>query len=179
MLALRGLLLRAAGSNSGSSGGGDGPKRLGVTVWDALLGDSRASSSALSPGDYDALAELPVKGRKKNSGKKDDSKWGDRRNRRRVYSGGWTPKKRLSRPEMDKLRFLASVDKEKYTPKVLSTMFGISYEAVKRIMKSSYTPRSIGGRTQKNGRPTSGLESLTPHLRPRPTVESSNDDSDD
>jgi len=58
----------------------------------------------------------------------------------------WRPKRRLGRVEMDMLRQLfnkSSVNKEDSNHiKDLSEKFGISWEAVKRILKSKWTPSS-------------------------------------
>jgi predicted 3-demethylubiquinone-9 3-methyltransferase (glyoxalase superfamily) len=55
----------------------------------------------------------------------------------------WTPKRKLGRVEMDMIRQLfnaKSKNGEENVIKDLSEKFGISWEAVKRILKSKWKP---------------------------------------
>lgn len=53
---------------------------------------------------------------------------------------GWSPKKRLTRYQMDYLRTLRSESPELWTPRRLSKYFGISYISVVKILKSNFHP---------------------------------------
>jgi len=53
---------------------------------------------------------------------------------------GWNPPKKLSREAMDGLRALHHTQPEVFTTPVLAQRFRISPEAVRRILKSKWTP---------------------------------------
>ncbi|KAJ1910555.1 hypothetical protein H4219_006182 [Mycoemilia scoparia] len=52
----------------------------------------------------------------------------------------WEPKKRVARSTMDKIRFLHNEMPEIWTISKLSGQFKISFEAVRRILKSKFVP---------------------------------------
>ncbi|CAG8468643.1 6242_t:CDS:2 [Acaulospora colombiana] len=52
----------------------------------------------------------------------------------------WEPKKKVSREIMDEIRTLHEQAPEENTPKILSQQFKISPEAVRRILRSKWTP---------------------------------------
>ena len=52
----------------------------------------------------------------------------------------WTPKKKLTRYQMDYLRTLRSESPELWTLRRLSKYFGISYVSVVKILKSKFQP---------------------------------------
>lgn len=52
----------------------------------------------------------------------------------------WRPKKLLRRDKMQELRQLHQDDPTTNSREVLSKRFGVSYEAVKRILKSKWQP---------------------------------------
>ena len=56
--------------------------------------------------------------------------------------GPWRPLKRLSRCEMDHMRYLRELQPDEWTHDKLSKMFGVSSSAVKRILRSKFDPSS-------------------------------------
>jgi hypothetical protein len=50
----------------------------------------------------------------------------------------WSPTKKLSIPTMAGIRALHQRDPTTYTPQHLSLQFGVSFEAIKRILKSKF-----------------------------------------
>ncbi|KAI7907099.1 uncharacterized protein BX663DRAFT_548181 [Cokeromyces recurvatus] len=64
----------------------------------------------------------------------------------------WLPKKRVSRETMEKIRSLARFQPEIYTVKQISTEFKLSFEAVKRILKSRYNPTQVVAERQERNR---------------------------
>eukprot|EP00052_Salpingoeca_macrocollata_P005020 m.44931 g.44931 ORF g.44931 m.44931 type:complete len:177 (+) comp14610_c0_seq1:46-576(+) len=54
--------------------------------------------------------------------------------------GRWTPVKKLSRPAMEHLRTLHATDPAVHTREKLAQTFGISVEAVRRILRSKFEP---------------------------------------
>lgn len=52
----------------------------------------------------------------------------------------WTPIKRLSRSQMDHLRMLYRDYPQEWTVEKLQVRFGISFSAVKRILRSKFEP---------------------------------------
>ncbi|KAI8866224.1 hypothetical protein GQ42DRAFT_102919, partial [Ramicandelaber brevisporus] len=52
----------------------------------------------------------------------------------------WSPAKRITRSSMESMRLLASEDPEYWTFARLCQRFGVSYEAVRRIMSSNFVP---------------------------------------
>uniref|UniRef100_A0A1X7VVE1 Uncharacterized protein n=1 Tax=Amphimedon queenslandica TaxID=400682 RepID=A0A1X7VVE1_AMPQE len=52
----------------------------------------------------------------------------------------WTPMKRLSRSQMDHLRMLYRDYPQEWTVDKLQVRFGISFSAVKRILRSKFEP---------------------------------------
>lgn len=52
----------------------------------------------------------------------------------------WSPKKRLTRHQMDHLRTLRRDFPDEWDIKKLGAQFGISYMAVKRILRSKFEP---------------------------------------
>lgn len=56
----------------------------------------------------------------------------------------WQPKKRLSRDAIEHLRALHGSAPAQFGHKVLSDMFGISQEAVRRILRSRFDPSDAG-----------------------------------
>ncbi|KIO25376.1 hypothetical protein M407DRAFT_244098 [Tulasnella calospora MUT 4182] len=59
---------------------------------------------------------------------------------KRKFPEGWNPPKKLSRQLMDDMRDLKRLDPEKFTTDVLASQFRVSPEAVRRILRSSWTP---------------------------------------
>jgi len=57
-----------------------------------------------------------------------------------LYPNGWQPQKKLTRYQMDYLRSLRTDFPSEWTITKLSTSFGISHSAVKRILKSKFEP---------------------------------------
>lgn len=58
------------------------------------------------------------------------------------FPDGWSPPRKISRDAMDGLRQLRALDPETFTTEVLAERFKISPEAVRRILKSKWTPSS-------------------------------------
>ncbi|KAI3319213.1 hypothetical protein HD806DRAFT_296360 [Xylariaceae sp. AK1471] len=56
------------------------------------------------------------------------------------FPGGWRPRKRLSPDALDGIRALHSQFPEQYTTEVLAENFEVSPEAIRRILKSKWTP---------------------------------------
>ena len=56
------------------------------------------------------------------------------------FPEGWAPPRKISRSAMDALRQLHQIDPEGMTTAVLAEKFKISPEAVRRILKSKWTP---------------------------------------
>eukprot|EP00698_Gefionella_okellyi_P004432 TRINITY_DN1408_c0_g1_i1.p1 TRINITY_DN1408_c0_g1~~TRINITY_DN1408_c0_g1_i1.p1 ORF type:complete len:189 (+),score=20.61 TRINITY_DN1408_c0_g1_i1:90-656(+) len=52
----------------------------------------------------------------------------------------WRPQRRVSRGDMDKIRFLHKEEPDKFSVIALSEQFQISFEAVKRILRSKWVP---------------------------------------
>lgn len=59
---------------------------------------------------------------------------------KKAFPEGWAPPKKLSRDAMDGLRALHEADPETFTTPLLAEKFKISPEAVRRILKSRFTP---------------------------------------
>ncbi|KAF8889690.1 Neugrin-domain-containing protein, partial [Infundibulicybe gibba] len=59
---------------------------------------------------------------------------------RKTFPAGWAPPRKLSRDAMDGLRALHRFDPEKFSTPILADKFRISPEAVRRILKSRWTP---------------------------------------
>jgi hypothetical protein len=59
---------------------------------------------------------------------------------RRAFPAGWSPPKKLSREAMDGLRTLHAHDPVQFSTPALAERFKISPEAVRRILKSRWTP---------------------------------------
>ena len=57
-----------------------------------------------------------------------------------MFKGPWRPKKRLTRYQMEHLRTLRKEFPSHWTIDELSHHFGISYSAVKRILRSKFEP---------------------------------------
>ncbi|KAG8978317.1 Required for respiratory growth protein 9 mitochondrial, partial [Tulasnella sp. 427] len=64
---------------------------------------------------------------------------------KRKFPDGWNPPKKLSRQLMDDMRSMKSVNPEKFTTDVLAAHFRVSPEAVRRILKSKWTPDAKRG----------------------------------
>ncbi|ORY96186.1 hypothetical protein BCR43DRAFT_491228 [Syncephalastrum racemosum] len=64
----------------------------------------------------------------------------------------WMPKKRISRPAMDRLRALHAEDPEEHTYEKLADSFQISHEAVRRILKSRFRPAPAVAQRQEHNR---------------------------
>ncbi|KAG2190540.1 hypothetical protein INT46_010702 [Mucor plumbeus] len=64
----------------------------------------------------------------------------------------WAPKKRVSRPTMEKIRALAASQPEVYNVVTLSREFKLSVEGVRRILKSRYIPKAQDGERQEKNR---------------------------
>ncbi|KAI2632052.1 hypothetical protein GGR54DRAFT_15412 [Hypoxylon sp. NC1633] len=56
------------------------------------------------------------------------------------FPGGWSPRKRLSPDALDGIRALHSQFPEDYTTEVLAEKFEVSAEAIRRILRSKWTP---------------------------------------
>lgn len=54
--------------------------------------------------------------------------------------GPWRPLKRLSRWEMNHMRYLRETQPDEWTHDKLTKMFGVSSSAVKRILRSKFDP---------------------------------------
>lgn len=57
-----------------------------------------------------------------------------------LFPQGWQPPRKLSREAMDGLRALHAHDPETFTTPVLAEKFKVSPEAVRRILRSKWTP---------------------------------------
>ncbi|KAI8366237.1 hypothetical protein BD560DRAFT_401051 [Blakeslea trispora] len=64
----------------------------------------------------------------------------------------WMPKKRVSRPTMEKIRLLAALQPHTYNTARISQEFKLSVEAVGRILKSKYTPTPKDAERQEKNR---------------------------
>ncbi|KAJ2962465.1 hypothetical protein NQZ79_g2303 [Umbelopsis isabellina] len=53
----------------------------------------------------------------------------------------WQPRNRVSREVMDEMKRLSEMDPEKWNAKTLAVEFKKSPEAIRRILKSRYTPK--------------------------------------
>ncbi|KAL7748463.1 Required for respiratory growth protein 9 mitochondrial [Sorochytrium milnesiophthora] len=62
------------------------------------------------------------------------------RRHRDQTQGHWSPVKKLSREDMDKVRVLHSADPDTYSTRALSSTFKVSYEAIRRILHSKFVP---------------------------------------
>ena len=60
-----------------------------------------------------------------------------------LFPSGWNPPRKLSREAMDGLRTLHVHDPNTFTTPVLAERFRISPEAVRRILKSKWTPNRL------------------------------------
>ncbi|CEP13359.1 hypothetical protein [Parasitella parasitica] len=67
-------------------------------------------------------------------------------------TSNWAPKKRVSRPTMEKIRALAASQPGVYNTVTLSTEFKLSVEAVRRILKSNYVPKEQDAERQETNR---------------------------
>ncbi|KAL9557862.1 hypothetical protein MBANPS3_001171 [Mucor bainieri] len=67
-------------------------------------------------------------------------------------ASNWAPKKRVSRPTMEKIRALAATQPEVYNVVTLSKEFKLSVEGVRRILKSKYVPEGQDGERQERNR---------------------------
>lgn len=59
---------------------------------------------------------------------------------KKKFPGGWAPPRKLSREAMEGLRRMYKLDPATYTTPFLAGNFGISPEAVRRILKSKWEP---------------------------------------
>ena len=59
---------------------------------------------------------------------------------RKNFPDGWSPPRKLSREAMEGLRELHRFDPKKFDTPVLAEKFRVSPEAVRRILKSKWTP---------------------------------------
>jgi hypothetical protein len=57
------------------------------------------------------------------------------------FPGGWNPRKRLSPDALAGIRAIHSQFPEQYTTRVIAEKFEVSPEAVRRILKSNWTPK--------------------------------------
>ncbi|CAO0794396.1 unnamed protein product [Mucor circinelloides] len=67
-------------------------------------------------------------------------------------TANWAPKKRVSRPTMEKIRALAAAQPEVYNVVTLSREFKLSVEGIRRILKSKYVPEAQDGERQERNR---------------------------
>ncbi|KAK4521894.1 D-3-phosphoglycerate dehydrogenase 2 [Mucor velutinosus] len=67
-------------------------------------------------------------------------------------ASNWAPKKRVSRPTMEKIRALAATQPEVYNAVTLSKEFKLSVEGIRRILKSKYVPEAQDGERQERNR---------------------------
>ncbi|CAO3642907.1 unnamed protein product [Mucor fragilis] len=67
-------------------------------------------------------------------------------------TSNWAPKKRVSRPTMEKIRALAATQPEVYNVVTLSKEFKLSVEGIRRILKSKYVPDAQDGERQERNR---------------------------
>ncbi|GMK56785.1 hypothetical protein CspeluHIS016_0306250 [Cutaneotrichosporon spelunceum] len=79
--------------------------------------------------------------------------------------GRWQPTKRLTYAAMSGMRELHAQDPETWTPQALGTRFGISYEAAKRILRSTWSPTAADKDVGKWSRGTDGVNSPVPQIR--------------
>lgn len=63
-----------------------------------------------------------------------------RQTMKKLFPEGWTPPKKISRDAMETLRTLHKLSPEVYTTPVLAEKYKISPEAVRRILRSKWTP---------------------------------------
>lgn len=56
------------------------------------------------------------------------------------FPQGWNPPKRISREAMDQVRALHKMDPQRHSTEMLAGQFRISPEAVRRILRSRWTP---------------------------------------
>ncbi|KAK7039566.1 putative neugrin-like protein [Favolaschia claudopus] len=79
--------------------------------------------------------------RRNPSSEKTPSTWQVHRSAiKEAFPDGWNPPRKLSREAMEGLRQLNRVDPETFTTPVLAERFRVSPEAVRRILKSRWTP---------------------------------------
>jgi hypothetical protein len=96
----------------------------------------------------DRLSRVPVWARPASTHLKkggtlapDGSTWSEYMRSLREKHGPWNPTKKISRDAMEGLRLLHKTDPEKFPLQVLAQRFCLSLEAVRRILKSSWTPK--------------------------------------
>ncbi|KAJ1972732.1 Required for respiratory growth protein 9 mitochondrial, partial [Dimargaris verticillata] len=84
----------------------------------------------------------------------DDEGWRVRKNEQsKVLQGArWSPTKRVARSTMERIRFLHTNLPDTYTIPRLSAEFKISFEAVRRILKSKYIPSEASRARQEEKR---------------------------
>ena len=64
----------------------------------------------------------------------------DKTSDEKQQTGPWRPLKRLTRYEMEHMRSLRAMQPEEWTYDKLSKAFGVSFSAVKRILRSKFDP---------------------------------------
>ena len=70
--------------------------------------------------------------------------------RERQVITSWQPKKKISREAMDELRELRQANPEWYTPSRLADRYGISLEAVVRILHSKFVKQERSNHNNNN-----------------------------
>ncbi|OMH80064.1 Required for respiratory growth protein 9, mitochondrial [Zancudomyces culisetae] len=79
--------------------------------------------------------------------------WRTRRDEwKRLGNGHWNPKKKVSRETMEKMRMLHNQYPDVFDIKRLSTDYRISFEAVRRILRSKFTPTDKRAQKQELNR---------------------------
>ncbi|KAJ7167329.1 hypothetical protein C8R43DRAFT_1121762 [Mycena crocata] len=91
--------------------------------------------------DNDAVDGVRSAHRRTPSLKPTPAAWQKHRERlKEEFPDGWNPPRKLSREAMDGMRQLNRVNPETFTTPVLAERFKISPEAVRRVLKSKWTP---------------------------------------
>ncbi|KAJ7254402.1 Neugrin-domain-containing protein [Mycena haematopus] len=91
--------------------------------------------------DNDAVDGIRPRKPKPETLQRTPSEWKTHRaSLKESFPDGWDPPRKLSREAMDGLRQLHRVDPETFTTPVLAERFRVSPEAVRRILKSRWTP---------------------------------------
>lgn len=93
-----------------------------------------------------------------------------RKTMKKDFAEGWNPPRKLSREAMEGLRDLHRADKEKFSTPVLAEKFKISPEAVRRILKSKWTP-SVEKRVKQVEKERAGYDEYITLNRVRERIE--------
>ena len=88
-------------------------------------------------GELRALPKLGTQLKDSAKGKNSDEESPDPS---KQQTGPWRPLKRLTRYEMDHMRSLREMQPEEWTYDKLGKTFGVSFSAVRRILRSKFDP---------------------------------------